>query len=72
MRVWLGIVAALVALTAAAGEPASYRLGAKRFVSDMARKHGFAKGEVAAFIGQASYSQDVIDAMWKKGSGLSF
>jgi membrane-bound lytic murein transglycosylase B len=63
IRLWIGVLAALVTLTAAAGEPATYRSGAKRFTSDMARKHGFAKSEVAALMGQARYSQDVIDAM---------
>lgn len=63
MRVWIWALAVLVTLTASAGEPASFRSGAKRFTSDMARKHGLDGGEVAALMGRAKYSQDVIDAM---------
>jgi len=59
----IGLLAALVALTASAGEPASYRSGANRFTSDMARKHGLSHAEVATLLEQANYSQDVIDAM---------
>lgn len=63
MRVWIGVLAALVALTAAAGEPASYRSGAKRFASEMARSHGFDQSDVAVLMGQARYRQAIVDAM---------
>ena len=63
MRMWIGVLAVLAAVTAAAQEPRSYRAGVDRFVSDMVRKHGFAEGEVAALMAQASYSQAVIDAI---------
>jgi membrane-bound lytic murein transglycosylase B len=62
-RVWIGVLAALAALSVAAAEPASYRSGAKRFATDMARRHGLDKAEVSALMEQARYSQDVIDAM---------
>jgi membrane-bound lytic murein transglycosylase B len=63
MRVWIGFFTTLVALTAAAGEPVSYRSAAERFASDMERRHGLEKGEIATLMGQASYSQAVIDAI---------
>jgi len=53
----------LAFLTAAAEEPASYRAGTERFVSEMARKHGFNKGELVLLMEQARYSQAVIDAI---------
>lgn len=59
------MLAALMCLTAAAAaeEPASYRAGTEGFVSKMARKHGFAKGELALLMGQARYSREVMDAV---------
>jgi membrane-bound lytic murein transglycosylase B len=63
VRVLMGVLAALVTLTVSAAEPASYRSGAARFTTDMVRRHGFDRGDVAALIGRARYSQDVIDAM---------
>lgn len=63
LRVWTSVLAALLAFNAAAGEPASYRSGAKRFAADMARKQGFGRAEVEALMGQAEYRQEIIDAM---------
>lgn len=63
LGVCISVLAALLALTASAGEPASYRSGVKQFTTDMTRKHGFAKTEIATLMGQAMYSQDVINAM---------
>jgi len=62
-RWWCGMLATLMFLTAAAEEPASYRAGTERFVSEMARKHGFAKAELALLMGQARYSREVMDAV---------
>ena len=61
--VWVGFFAVLMIPIAAAGEPASYRSGAERFASDMVRRHGFDRGAIEALMGQASYSQAVIDAI---------
>jgi len=62
IRWWYGMFATLVFLTAAA-EPASYRTGTEGFVSEMARKHSFDQGELATLMGQACYSQAVMDAI---------
>jgi len=59
---WCGILAALTCLTAAA-EPASYRAGSERFTSEMARRHGFDRGELAALLGRAHYSREIIKAI---------
>ena len=63
LRVWATVFAVLLTFTAAAGEPSSYRSGAQRFAADMVRKHGFAKADVSAIMGQARYRQEIIDAI---------
>ncbi|WP_133510838.1 lytic murein transglycosylase B [Candidatus Thiosymbion oneisti] len=63
IRWWYGMLATLVFLTAAAQEPASYRAGTEGFVSEMVRRHGFDQGELVTLMGQARYSQAVIDAI---------
>jgi membrane-bound lytic murein transglycosylase B len=63
MRVWMGILAVLVVLTATAGEPASYSAGAKHFASDMASRHGLDEMEVIAVLRQARYQQAIVDAI---------
>ncbi len=63
IRWWYGMLAALVFLTAAAEEPASYRAGRERFVLDMARKHGFDKSQLTSLMGQVRYSREVIEAI---------
>jgi len=65
MRLWWGMLVALVGLTAAAAaeEPASYGAGTEGFVSEMVRRHGFDERELATFMGRARYSQEVMDAI---------
>ena len=63
IRWWYGMFAALVFLTAAAEEPASYRADSEGFVSEMARRHGFDQGALAALMGQARYSREVMSAI---------
>jgi len=60
---WCGMLTAMVFLTAAAAEPASYRAGSERFTLEMVRKHGFDKGKLAALMRQADYSQVVMAAI---------
>jgi len=62
-RLWYGMLATLVFLTAAAEGPASYRRGTEGFVSEMARKYGFEKAELATLMGQARYSREVMNAI---------
>lgn len=63
IRWWYGMLVALVCLTAAAEEPASYRAGSERFAREMARKHDFDKNELAGLMRQAHYSRKVMDAI---------
>jgi len=58
-----GLLMALVSLTAAAQEPASYRAGAERFVLQMVRDRGFDRRELTALMEQATYSREIVAAM---------
>jgi len=62
-RLWYGMIAALMFLTATAEEPASYSAGSERFVSEMIRRHDFDKDALTNLMGQARYSPEVMDAI---------
>lgn len=63
MPVWIAVLTALVVSTATAKVPSSYGAAAKRFAPEMAHRHGFDQGELAALLGQARYLQAVVEAM---------
>jgi len=61
--VWLTVLAMLAATIATAEAPSDYRQGTERFAAEMMRKHGLSRAELDALIGDARYSQEVIDAI---------
>jgi membrane-bound lytic murein transglycosylase B len=63
MPVLLGMYLTAMSVATAAGEPGSYRAGAREFVADMARSHGFDREGLSRLLAQASYSREVIEAM---------
>lgn len=63
VTVLAGLCAALTALAEPSSAPAEYRAGAERFASEMVRRHGFGRDEIAALMAEARYSQDVVDAI---------
>lgn len=44
-------------------EPADYRAESERFIVEMVKTHNFDQGALATLLGQAHYSQEIIDAI---------
>jgi len=65
MRLYLAFVLVFCAAAtqAADAEPKSYVDGAKAFIGQVSRKHGFEKKEVAELLDRARYRQAIIDAI---------